>query len=49
MDYAVNNVKKYVVLLILMGNVYYVMEGFWRGWTNIVMLFIGGLCGLIIG
>ncbi|OOM78928.1 hypothetical protein CLPUN_17840 [Clostridium puniceum] len=26
-----------------------VLEGFWRGWTNISMLFVGGLCAFLVG
>ena len=26
-----------------------VLEGLWRGWTNISMLFVGGLCAFMIG
>jgi len=41
------------VLWLITGGVYYIIEGFWRtrtngGWANITMLFIGGLCGVII-
>ena len=32
-----------------MGSLYMVLEGFWRGWTNISMLFVGGLCAFLIG
>lgn len=40
---------KYLSLAFLIGMVYFTLEGFWRGWTNITMLFIGGTCGLLIG
>lgn len=33
----------------LIGMVYFTLEGLWRGWTNITMLFIGGICGAAIG
>ncbi|MCT4544941.1 MAG: putative ABC transporter permease [Vallitalea sp.] len=49
MEHTGTKIKKYIVLFLLMGDIYYVLEGFWRGWSNIIMLFIGGLCGLIIG
>jgi len=26
-----------------------VLEGLWRGWTNISMLFVGGLCAFLVG
>lgn len=32
-----------------MGALYMVLEGLWRGWTNIAMLPVGGLCGFLIG
>ena len=32
-----------------MGMAYFTLEGFWKGWTNIAMLFIGGLCAVLIG
>jgi uncharacterized membrane protein len=41
--------KRLVTLGFIMGMVYFTLEGFWRGWTNIAMLFIGGFCGVIIG
>jgi uncharacterized membrane protein len=41
--------KKLSILGFIMGMMYFTAEGFWRGWTNIVMLFIGGLCCVLIG
>lgn len=32
-----------------MGALYMVLEGLWRGWTNISMLAVGGLCSFLIG
>ena len=49
MGYGFTKIKELVALGFIMGMVYYTMEGFWRGWTNIAMLFIGGLCGVFIG
>jgi uncharacterized membrane protein len=40
---------KHTILAFLIGMVYFTLEGFWRGWTNITMLFIGGVCGFLIG
>lgn len=40
---------KHIYLGFIMGMVYFTMEGFWRGWTNIAMLFIGGICGVLVG
>lgn len=41
--------KKLAILGFVMGMVYFTAEGFWRGWTNISMLFVGGLCCVLIG
>lgn len=41
--------RKHLILGFLMGMAYFTLEGFWRGWTNIAMLFIGGLCAILIG
>lgn len=41
--------KKLSVLGFIMGMIYFTAEGFWRGWTNIAMLFVGGLCCTLIG
>lgn len=43
------NLKRVLCLFFVMGAAYLVLEGIWRGWTNIAMLPIGGLCGLLIG
>ena len=37
------------ILWFCMGMIYLTIEGLWRGWTNIVMLPIGGFCGVAIG
>ena len=42
-------VYKNLVLAFIMGALYMVLEGLWRGWTNISMLVVGGLCSLLIG
>lgn len=41
--------KKLSILGFVMGMIYFTAEGFWRGWTNIAMLFVGGLCCVLIG
>lgn len=38
-----------LILGFIMGMVYFTLEGFWRGWTNIAMLFVGGVCGVMVG
>jgi len=40
---------KYVVIFLSMGMVYFTLEVLWRGCSNIIMLFIGGLCSVLIG
>ncbi len=45
----ISTIKKDLLLIFIMGALYMVLEGLWRGWTNIVMLFIGGICGFLIG
>ena len=48
-----SKVLKTLAIWFLMGMVYFVIEGIWRipkgGDANISMLFVGGLCGLLIG
>ena len=48
-----SKVLKMLAIWFLMGMVYFVIEGIWRipkgGDANISMLFVGGLCGLLIG
>jgi uncharacterized membrane protein len=41
--------KKLLILGFIMGMIYFTAEGFWRGWTNIAMLFVGGLCCVLVG
>lgn len=41
--------KRLLILGFIMGMIYYTLEGFWRGWSNIAMLFVGGLCGVLVG
>ncbi len=43
-----------MVLWLILGMLYYALEGLWRirsngGWANIAMLPIGGLCGALLG
>lgn len=44
---------KVLVLWFIIGAIYFVLEGLWRipsgGYANIIMLPIGGLCGILIG
>lgn len=40
---------KHLSLFFIMGMVYFTLEGFWRGSANIIMLFVGGSCSILIG
>lgn len=40
---------KDLLLIFIMGALYMVIEGIWRGWTNISMLLVGGICAFLIG
>lgn len=42
-------IRKDAIIIFGMGTLYMVLEGLWRGWTNISMLVVGGLCGFLIG
>jgi len=44
-----NKLYKDLILIFIMGALYMVLEGLWRGWTNISMLVVGGLCAFLIG
>lgn len=39
---------KDLILVLIMGALYMVLEGLWRGWTNISMLVVG-LCSFLVG
>ena len=47
------NSLRFLILWMITGMLYYIVEGIWRigngGWANIVMLPIGGLCGVLVG
>jgi len=40
---------KDLILIFIMGALYMILEGVWRGWTHISMLFVGGICAFLIG
>ncbi|WP_242983129.1 hypothetical protein [Clostridium drakei] len=44
-----NYLKKDLLLIFIMGALYMVVEGLWRGWTHISMLVVGGLASFFIG
>ncbi|MCL2096691.1 MAG: putative ABC transporter permease [Oscillospiraceae bacterium] len=45
----VSRIARILILWLCTGMIYLTIEGLWRGWTNIVMLPVGGLCGVLIG
>jgi len=49
MGYSYSNLKKDIVLIIIMGTIYMALEGIWRGWTHISMLVVGGISAFLIG
>lgn len=49
MRFQIAAIKKNMILIFIMGALYMVLEGIWRGWTNISMLLVGGICGFLIG
>lgn len=44
-----NKIYKDLILIFIMGALYMVLEGIWRGWTHISMLVVGGLSAFFIG
>lgn len=48
-----NNLKniifKDLLLIFIMGDLYMILEGMWRGWTHISMLVVGGIAAFLIG
>ncbi len=44
-----NKIYKDLMLIGIMGAIYMVLEGVWRGWTHISMLVVGGLAAFLIG
>lgn len=44
-----NKLYKDLILIFIMGVLYMVLEGFWRGWAHISMVIVGGLATFLIG
>ncbi|CAB1262389.1 hypothetical protein ACFHWD_11285 [Clostridium sp. MT-14] len=44
-----NKIYKDLFLIFIMGALYMVFEGLWRGWTHISMLVVGGTAAFFIG
>lgn len=43
-----SNIKN-IIIFIIFGFSYYLLEILWRGYSHWTMLIVGGLCGLLIG
>lgn len=46
---TIKNIFKYLILFIIGGCVYYLIETLWRGYSHWTMLVLGGLCFQIVG
>ena len=48
-----SKIFKILLLWLIIGSIYFTLEGFWHipsgGYANIIMLPIGGLCGICVG
>ena len=44
-----NNTTKNIIIFLIFGISYYLLEILWRGYSHWTMIIVGGLCGLLIG
>ena len=44
-----NNTTKNIIIFLIFGISYYLLELLWRGYSHWTMIIVGGLCGLLIG
>ena len=44
-----NNTTKNIIIFLIFGISYYLLEILWRGYSHWTMIVVGGLCGLLIG
>ena len=44
-----NNTTKNIIIFLVFGISYYLLEILWRGYSHWTMIIVGGLCGLLIG
>ena len=44
-----NNITKNIIIFLIFGISYYLLEILWRGYSHWTMIIVGGLCGLLIG
>ena len=49
MDNCIKMLLKYLVLFFVYGCIYYMIEILYRGYSDISMLLLGGICGCAIG
>ena len=44
-----NNTTKNIIIFLIFGISYYLLEILWRGYSHWTMIIVGGLCRLLIG
>ena len=49
MKMKLNNTTKNIIIFLIFGISYYLLEILWRGYSHWTMIIVGGLCGLLIG
>ena len=49
MKMKLNNTTKNIIIFLIFGISYYLLEILWRGYSHWTMIVVGGLCGLLIG
>ena len=49
MKMKLNNTTKNIIIFLIFGINYYLLEILWRGYSHWTMIIVGGLCGLLIG
>ena len=49
MKMKLNNTIKNIIIFLIFGISYYLLEILWRGYSHWTMIVVGGLCGLLIG
>ena len=49
MKMKLNNTTKNIIIFLIFGVSYYLLEILWRGYSHWTMIIVGGLCGLLIG
>lgn len=49
MKMKLNNITKNIIIFLIFGISYYLLEILWRGYSHWTMIIVGGICGLLIG